>query len=135
MGWCKRGRAERDWVVERVRQHTEAATTAVYSLGIPHAVVDYGEYLTSPELVVRRLSEACEIQIGTQDLNVRPDLNHSSHLGKVSTHFRRTLKKLPRGPVRKLEEIVPRRALQSLFPERKYVDSKPDDLGDGPRLD
>jgi hypothetical protein len=29
--------------------------------------------------------------------------------------------------------MVPRRALQLLFPERKYVDSKPDDRGDGRR--
>jgi hypothetical protein len=133
MGWCKWGRAERDLVFERVRQHTEAATTAVYSLGIPHAVVNYREYLTTPELVARRLSKICEIQIGIEDLNVRPDLNHSSHLGKVSTHLRRTLKKLPQRPVRKLEVMVPRRALQLLFPERKYVDSKPDDRGDGRR--
>jgi hypothetical protein len=130
MGWCKWGRAGRDLVVELVRQHTDAATTAVCSLGIPHAVVDYGEYLTAPELTARRLSEVCEVQIGIEDLNVRPGLNHSSHLGKVSTHFRRALKKLPRGPIRKLEGMVPRRALQSLFPERKYVDSKPADHGD-----
>jgi hypothetical protein len=131
MDWSKWGQAERDAVLERVRQHANAATTAVSALGIPHVVVDYREYLTTPELVARRLSEICEIQIGIDDLNVKPELNHSSHLGKVSTQIRRALKKLPRGPVRKLEGMLPRKALQSFFPERKYVGSKQSDRDPG----
>jgi hypothetical protein len=74
-------------------------------------------------VVAARLSEASEAEIGIDDLNVRPDLDHSSLLGKAATRVRTGLKRLPRGPIRKLEAIVPRKALESLFPERKYVDS------------
>jgi len=123
--WCRPGRAEREAVLARVRRHTDAAMAAIESLDIPHAVVDYGEYQRAPGAVARRLSVLCHLSISVEDLNARADLDHSSIRGRISTRLRRGLTKLPRRPIRTLERLIPRWALVSLFPERRYVEPNP----------
>jgi hypothetical protein len=124
-GWCRPGRAEREAVLARIQQHTDAATAAIESLNIPHVVVDYGEYVRAPGAVAHRLSVLCDLSISVEDLNARADLDHSSVRGRISTGVRRGLTRLPRRSIRRLERLIPRWALVSLFPERRYVEPKP----------
>lgn len=124
-GWCRSGRSERAAVLARVRQHTDAAATAIDALGIPHAVIDYGEYLTAPDTVAQRLNALCGLSLSAADLNARSDLDHSTIRGRISTGLRRGLTRLPRGPIRAVERLVPRSVLVSLFPERRYTEPRP----------
>lgn len=124
-GWCQPGRAEREAVLARVQQHTDAATAAIESLDIPHAVVDHEEYMRAPAAVAHRLSVLCDLSISVDDLNVHSDLDHSSIRGRISSRLRRGLRRLPQRPVRRLERLIPRWALVLLFPERRYVEPKP----------
>jgi hypothetical protein len=71
--------------------------------------------------VARRLGSAFEVHIEPQDLNFKPELDHSSWRGQVSTHIRRQLKRLPRRPVERIAELVPARLLALLFPERVHA--------------
>lgn len=125
-GWCGPGRAEREAVLGSIKQHTDAATAAIESLDIPHAVVDHREYLRAPAAVAHRLSVLCDLSISVDDLNVQSDLDHHSSIrGRISTRLRRGLMRLPRRPIRRLEQLIPRWVLVSLFPERRYVEPKP----------
>lgn len=116
----------RDDVVRRVEQHVRAAKRAVDALGIPHVAVGYNEYRERPAHVANVLSRLAEIELTPDDLNFRPELDHSSPGGKATTVALAMVKKLPRAPVRRVERQAPRWLLGRLFPERAYSPPRQD---------
>lgn len=121
-GWAEPGATERRRVTSLVRQHARAAREAVESLGIPHVRVDYLDYSRDPDLVARKLTAALDVPISPEDLNFRPELDHSDLRGRISARIRSQLKRLPRGPVERLARLVPAPVMGLLFPERNHVD-------------
>lgn len=121
MGWCAGGSIARARVKKLVEQHLGTAETTIEALSIPFVEVDYAEFMEMPHRVAKRIGEFFELDLSVQDLNVRPELNHSRIGGKVSTYLRIQLRKLPRAPIKRLEKALPRWVLAKIFPERKYV--------------
>lgn len=120
-GWAEPGSDERRRVTRIVQQHADAARKAVDSLGIPHVTVDYADYAEDPTGVAHRLSRTFAVQITPDDLNYHPELDHSSLRGRLTSLLRSRLKRLPREPVERLAELVPRSLMGLLFPERNHV--------------
>lgn len=120
-GWAEPGSLEKRRVTRLVRQHARAAREVVDSLGLPHVRIDYSEYSRDPEAVADKLSTALETTISPDDLNFRPELDHSDLCGRISGHIRSQLRRLPREPVERLASMVPTSLMALLFPERKHV--------------
>lgn len=121
-GWAEPGAAEKRRVTRLVRQHARAAREAVESLAIPHVTVDYSDYSRDPDAVADELSAALEVLIAPEDLNFRPELDHSDLRGRISARIRSQLKRLPREPVERLARLVPAPVMGLLFPERNHVE-------------
>ncbi|HXE81573.1 MAG TPA: sulfotransferase [Vicinamibacterales bacterium] len=121
MGWCTRSPEARQRVERLAEQHLGAAEEALRLLSIPFIEVDYGDYRTAPERVAERIGGFLGVALSSADLNVRPELDHSRPRGAIAARLRTLIKKLPRAPIRRLERIVPQRAVAWVFPERRYV--------------
>jgi len=120
MGWYDRSDASRAEIVRRVERHLGAAEEALATLGIPHLVVWYRDFLGEPDRTASRLGEFVGLELTAGDLEVRPDLNHSTRRGRVSAWLRTQLDRGPLGHVRILKPLLPRRLLAWLLPEKKY---------------
>lgn len=123
MGWSDSD-ADREQVTRRIIEHQQAARRTVEALKIPHINLDYAEFKGAPEEVARRFSEFFELELTAEDLNFRPELDHSTAGGRLTGHLRNLLKRLPRRPVRAVERMIPARVVALLFPERKYSAGK-----------
>ena len=121
-GWCGAGGAARRNVVERTRQHVQAATEAIRRLSIPHLAVDYSDYLERTEQTAQRIGEFFGLALSAADLNVRRELNHSNLRGRLTTLLRQPLMMLPRETRRRWQHRIPRRLVSLVFPEWKHVD-------------
>jgi hypothetical protein len=121
MGWCPPGEAARRALIELVEQHVAAAMTAAEGLAIPHMSVDYADFKRAPDALACRISELFDIEVSVEDLNVRPDLDHSTPQGRIATAIRLQTRRLPRKFRRRIEMRVPERFLAALFRERKYL--------------
>ncbi len=119
--WYGPGEEERRAAVERIEQHRAAAERAVADLDAPHVRVDYADYSEDLEAVARRLGRSCRIELTAEDIPFRPELDHSDLRGRISGYLRKQLKRLPRGPVERLAELIPRPLLGLLFPERRHT--------------
>lgn len=125
MGWCARDEEQERRVERLVEQHLGAAGAALDALSIPHIEVDYADYASAPGRVARHIGQFLEVELTGADLNVRPELDHTRPRGAVSARLRTLIKRLPRGPVRQAERLLPRWVVTLLFPERRYVQSLP----------
>jgi hypothetical protein len=121
IGWCSLGKDEEARIRDLNEQHLGAAEAAIAALSIPHIEVDYAEYTRSPHEVARRIAAFFEVELSAEDLNVRAELDHSRLRGRASARLRVLLKRLPRGPIRRLEKLLPRWVVAAVFPERKFV--------------
>jgi hypothetical protein len=121
IGWCSLGKEEEARIRDLNAQHLGAAAAAIRALSIPHIEVDYAEFTRSPNEVARRIAAFFELDLSAEDLNVRAELDHSRLRGRASARLRVLLKQLPRGPIRRLERLLPRWAVAAVFPERKFV--------------
>jgi hypothetical protein len=124
MAWCPGGEPARRAVIELVEQHIAAATAAVEDLGIPHITVDYADFKRAPDALARGISAFLDIEISVDDLNVRPDLDHSTPRGRIATAIRVQARRLPEHLRRRVETQVPERLLAALFSERRYLKHK-----------
>lgn len=132
--WCGPGEEERRDTIERIERHRAAAERAVATLGAPHERVEYSDYSDDLPDVARRLGETFRIDLTADDIPFRPELDHSDLRGRISGYLRRQLKRLPRGPVERVADLIPRRLLALVFPERRHTEhshpprgSQPDD--------
>lgn len=121
MGWCARGEEQERRVERLTDQHLGAARAALRALQIPSMEIDYADYAGAPARVAERIGRFLDVELSSDDLNVRPELDHTRPRGILSARLRALIKKLPRGPVRRLERLLPRSAVTLLFPERRYV--------------
>lgn len=121
MGWCKDTERSRTEALRRIHQHLKAARDAMAAHHIPHITIDYREYVEDPKGVAERLSAFCRIPVSVADLNVRPDLAHTTARGKLSAWLRRQIDRGPLAPLRHLKPLVPKRVLHAVFPEKKYT--------------
>jgi hypothetical protein len=122
-GWCGCGETARQSALDRILQHMQAAQAAVERLSIPHLTIEYDDFRNRPLPLAQQISELTGLHLTVEDLNFRPDLDHSSPRGRLAGYSRIILKKLPRSSLRHLERLVPRCVQSALFPERKYVNS------------
>ena len=120
MGWCKSGAVAREGVLRRIDAHMRAAAEAVRSLQIPALEIHYRDYQDDPEGLAQRMGDHCGLVLRTEDLNFRPELNHSTVRGRLSHLVWRSRRGLLR-PFAGLERVLPRRIVGLLFPERKYL--------------
>lgn len=125
MGWCSGSKADEQRVRQLTEQHLGTAESAMRALGVPWIEVEYADYKRTPEAVAKRIGTFFGLELSAADLNVRPELDHTSLRGRVSARLRRAAKKLPRPVVRELERTVPRWVITALFSERRYVRSTP----------
>jgi hypothetical protein len=121
MGWCNDSEVSRNEARRRIEQHLRAAREAIARLDIPHVTVQYHEYLENPASVAERLAAFCRVPISVADMNVRPDLAHTSPRGRFSAWMRRQVDRGPLGPLRHLKPWAPKWLLNALFPEKKYT--------------
>lgn len=120
-GWCGAGREAHDAAVDRIRQHAGTARETVERLGLPHIVIEYSEYRTCPGEVAARISEFTGLDLGIDDLNFHTQLDHSSGHGRLAGHVRILLRRLPRGPLKRIAGMLPQRVQSMLLPERGFV--------------
>jgi hypothetical protein len=120
-GWCAAGESARHAAIARIRQHMETAQSTVDRLQMPHIAIDYRDFKDRPGFLAEQLSALAGLQLSPDDLNFRPELDHSSARGRLAGYGRIMLKKLPRSSLRRLERFVPRCIQAVLFPERKFV--------------
>lgn len=120
-GWCQAGQDVRQATIRRIVQHAENARRVVDEFNLPHVAVEYGEYSACPNDVARRIGEFVGLELGVDDLNFHSQLDHSSGRGRLAGHARILLRKLPRGPMRKLAGLLPRGIQSSILPERGFV--------------
>ena len=125
MGWSAGGEEELERVRRLTGQHLGAAEAAIRVLRIPHIEVDYAEYSRAPREVARRIGDFFGLELTGSELNVHPELDHSRPRGRAMARLRLLLKRLPRGPVRRLERLLPHRAVAAVFPERRYLRHSP----------
>ena len=129
MGWCSGGWKDQQRVRHLTEQHLRAAEAAIEAIGIPSIEVNYVDYLKAPHAVAARIGRFFDVNLSADDLNVRPDLDHSRLKGRLSTRLRSLLKRLPRRVVRQLEHVVPRRVIAHVFSEQRYVAAAPCRIG------
>jgi hypothetical protein len=116
MGWPLK-----DDLLERVEEHFENARRVAVDLAIPHTIVHYSDYLEHPAEVARRISALVELELDVDDLNVRPELDHSHGPRNVRELARRQALKLPKPLRRAIRRATPRWAMELLVPEWKHV--------------
>lgn len=121
MGWCTEAADSKAEALRRIHQHLQAARDAIAQHDIPHIEINYREYLDDPEGVARRLGAFCGIELSAADLNVQPDLAHTSVRGRFSAWLRRQIDHGSLKPLRRLRPLVPDWVLRAVFPEKKYV--------------
>lgn len=119
-GWCAEGEEAKARLRERIDRHVGAAEATVTSLRIPHLSLRYEDFLEQPGMVAAELSDFCGVSFAVGDLNVRPELNHTSARGRLSARLRISLERGWLRHIRFVRPLVPRRVLSLLFPERKY---------------
>ena len=120
-GWAEAGREAHDAAIARIEQHANTARETVERLGVPHIAIEYSEYKECPDAVAARISEFVGLQLTVADLNFHSELDHSSGHSRLAGHVRILLRKLPRGPLKKLAGMLPRRVQAALLPERGFV--------------
>lgn len=116
MGW-----PVRDDLLERVEEHFANAQRVAQDMDIPHTVVHYADYLKRPDDVARRIGRLVGLELSVDDLNVRPELDHSKGPRNVRELARRQALKLPRPVRRVIRRATPRWAMELLVPEWKHV--------------
>ncbi len=121
--WIGDSAYERDEIRRRILQHRRAAEEAIERHGLPHIQIDFGDYFLRPAEVAKRLSEWCGVDIGPGDLNVKPELNHGSFRGRLSTWLRARMNRTPIRQLRVLQGVLPERLVTLLFPEKKHSGS------------
>lgn len=124
MAWCPPGESARQAVIDRVEQHIAAASAAVEDLAIPHITVAYADFKRAPDASARRISALLGIEVSVDDLDVRPDLDHSTPRGRIATAIRVGARQLPEPFRRRIETQAPKRLLAALFSERRYLTRK-----------
>ena len=122
-GWADAGREAHDAAIARIEQHANTARETVERLGVPHIAIEYSEYKECPDAVAARIGEFVGLQLTVADLNFHSELDHSSGHGRMAGHVRILLRKLPRGPLKKIAGMLPRRVQAALLPERGFVAS------------
>jgi hypothetical protein len=127
MEWCPSGEQARRALVERVEQHIGTAMAAVEDHAIPHITIAYADFKHAPDAVARRISAVLDLEISVEDLNVQPDLDHSTPRGRIATAIRLQTLRLPRHVRKRLEMQLPERILAALFRERRYLERRPVD--------
>ena len=120
-GWCEAGKEAHDAAIARIEQHASTAKEIVERLGLPHIAIEYSEYKQCPEDVAARISEFVGLNLTVADLNFHSELDHSSGHSRMAGHVRILLRKLPRGPLKKIAGLLPRRVQAVLLPERGFV--------------
>lgn len=124
MGWVGNGKVARKKAFQRIERHIRAAQEAIESLQIPHITVNYQEYFSEPDEVAHRLGGFCGLDLSVEELNARPDLNHSSLRGRISARLRMSIDRGPLRHARVVRALVPRCLLTVLLPEKKYRSKK-----------
>ncbi len=119
-GWCAEGPDARVRLEQRIGRHVRAVEEVIDSLRIPHLDVDYEDFLKRPERVAEMLSGFCGSTFTVEDLNVRPELNHTTLHGRLSSRLRASLNHGWLRHVKFLRPLVPRRALTLVFPEKEF---------------
>ena len=121
LGWCEPGPAGREAVFRRVGDHARHAIQTVQDLGAPHLVVEYEEYLITPQAVGQRIGALCGVELQADDLNVRRELDHSTPRGRLSAWMRHLASRLPPQPYRLIRRLIPDPILRLIVTEKRYV--------------
>lgn len=126
--WCGPGAEARDGVRQLIADHIQSALESVERLNIPHLVVEYEQYLITPDAVAKRIGEHCGLPLDGRDLNVRRELDHSTWRGRLGTWARLIASRLPTKHLRRIKALMPNRLIRLLLPEKQYVasDAPPD---------
>lgn len=123
--WCASGPEAHEEVRRRIRHHVDTALATVKRLQIPHLVVEYEEYLITPEAVAQRIGDHCGLDLSGRDLNVRRELNHASARGRVGTWVRRLAGMLPGSARQRIKSLVPDRVIRLVLAEKRYAPTDP----------
>jgi hypothetical protein len=116
MGW-----AVQPDLIERVREHWEAAHKAIVEFNIPHVLVNYTDYLEEPMETAARISKLLDLDVSESDLNVREELNHAASFNSLSAFARRQALRVPVPLRRAARRILPRWILERVLPELRHV--------------
>jgi hypothetical protein len=124
-GWCREGEAVRAALEERIERHLQAAQETIQRLDIPHIAVEYAECTEDPEAVSRHLTEFTGTTFDPANLNVRPELNHSTGRGRLAARLRMSLDAGWLRHAKFLKPLVPRRLLNAILPEKRFEKNQP----------
>lgn len=95
-GWRTRSPEQRRDTHQRVADHVQAARRAIDRFNIPYLEVNYSDYLKRPDDVAAQIGQFVGISMTAKDLNVDPDLNHSSTKARLLFYVEEKLKQLLR---------------------------------------
>lgn len=120
-GWCGPGRKARQQTLRLIEMHSRTAERVIESLGLPALRIDYRDYHDRPDEVAAWLSRFAGLNLTASDLPVHRELDHSTGRGRLAGHVRILLKRLPRGPLRRIARLLPESVQTLLLPERRIV--------------
>jgi hypothetical protein len=121
LGWRTRSDAARADVYRRAKRHWDSVEKAISRHDIPHLTVNYEDYIGDPAGTAALIGEFFGLDLTPADLNVKPNLNHSSSRPTPSILIRHMLVKLPQFAKIIIGNFVSEERMGKLFPEYNYT--------------
>lgn len=118
VGWRKPSAASREATFERIKNHIENAERIIKKYQIPVITFEYEDFKKRPEMIVKMINQACNLELTVDDLGYNDKFNHNSVSGVFSTLIDRFVSKLPKKWIKVIKHLVPRSLLTRLYPER-----------------
>ena len=118
VGWRKNNKADREATLERIDAHLSNAERIIKQCQIPTVSFDYEDYKLRPEMIVAKINNACDLNLTINDLGYNDQFNHNNLSGKIGTSIDRIIGKLPKKYVSRIKQLVPKKLLSKLYPER-----------------
>jgi hypothetical protein len=120
VGWVDTGRRAHADVLRKIDQHMKAADAALRDLRIPYVAVEYDKLAKSAQTTAADLSRLFRVTLSAADLNVQPQLDHSTFTRRIMAQARRKADALP-APLRAgMKRLIPGALLRAAFPEKVF---------------
>jgi hypothetical protein len=104
--------------LERIVNHMKAAEATVKRYNIPHLVVHYEEFESSPQQVVQKINAFFGLSLSASDLGYDKKLNHKGLKGRLSLLLDRAADLLPDRVRKAVKGLMPKKLLNLIFPHR-----------------
>ena len=116
--WRKTSTDSKTDVFKRINDHICAAEEALKKYDIPHITVNYADFKTDPEKTAELISNFFDLNLSSEDLGFKQNLNTSSLQGKL-IKLSDSLGNILPDPIRKLiKKLIPGFLWKLIYPHR-----------------